>query len=274
MSVPRESASRTGCPRCGAHVALPSGIWKNAGDALAGTGDIDSSGSPQDWGLIEAEFDRGRLNPADSDLRVPATSRVESISSLHRPAPSVLLEMSVRSQGLPRVGSVHLRDLVRLWRLKRWDFAVFAPAGGPFQARSEWGDAGWQAERSRATQQARAGASAQRPHRLWSSRFDVSGRPARRLTLAQRASLGDWEQNGILATSVVAFGRALVHPAELTRRRIIFILVAKRRCPVLRALLKDHRRVPTDRAAWLAQCRVSPTHAEDADPARSPVARS
>ncbi|MEK6206470.1 MAG: hypothetical protein AABM32_02405 [Chloroflexota bacterium] len=251
------------------------GVWKNAGDALAGSGDIDSSGSPEDWTTITREFaawagERG-ISSVFACRHIPGGINLIAVP----PEAPLLLEVSVKERKVFRGSDLFTwRDLVPLMEMDKQGFRRLRDgAEGLFKlvlnGASRDGNPNPVGLRTK--------------HVLELLRRDPEGvdaaaatfGPARALVLraAQSASMDDWDRTALLMTNAWAYGRAVLHPVDLARRAH-FHLVAKERCPVLNALLKNHRRIPDDRAAWLAA--VSTSHKltdEDVDRATSAATR-
>jgi len=229
------------------------GVWKNASDALAGSGDIDSSGSPTDWPLVEREFEswagERQLTPVFACRHIPGGINLIAVPS----GAPLLLELSVKERKVFRGSNLFTwRDLVPLMEMDALGFRrLRAGAEGLFKL-----------VLNGATRDGKRNVIGLRSkHVLELLRSDPSGvelaartfGPAAPAVLrsARTAMIGDWDRPALMATNAWALGRALLHPVDLSQRAQ-FHFVAKQRCPVLNALLKDHRRVPADRATWLA----------------------
>jgi hypothetical protein len=235
-------------------------VWKNVDDALAGIGDIDAAAAREDWALIEREFRRwaaeNRLGPAFACTHIPGGLNLVAVPE-SLPA---FLEVGVKEQRIFRGSTLFsIGDLGPLAEMDPRGFRrLRAGAEGLLKLvlnGRKWGG-----------RPNRQGLRARRVVELMGQ--DPEGvreaarlfGPARRaaITAAEAAVRGGWDQRAMLAVELWALLRGPRHPV-LMARRVWFRMRTRASCPIVRAILEERRRIPVDRAAWLA--RVAETHA-------------
>ncbi|MFN2521436.1 MAG: hypothetical protein ABR525_10375 [Candidatus Limnocylindria bacterium] len=231
-------------------------VWKNADAALAGIGDIDSAAMKAEWPEISTAFRawaaEERLLPTTVCPHIPG-----GLNLLALPADSgSILELGVKETKVFR-GSILFRteDLLPLAELDARGFRRLRPgAEGVFKLVLNGARPGGRADE--------AGLAAKDVRRLL--RLDPEGArlaaplfgPAApsALAAASAAAAGGWDRRAMMALETWAILRGPRHP-RLLARRAWFRLRGSRSCPIVRALLGDHRRIPGDRPRWLAEVR-------------------
>ncbi|HEX6536608.1 MAG TPA: hypothetical protein VF041_18625 [Gemmatimonadaceae bacterium] len=233
-------------------------VWKNVDSAFGGIGDIDAAAPERDWPLIEREFrqwaEERDLGPVIVCHHIPGGLNLIAVPSTM----STLLEVGVKARRIWRGATLFvLDDLKPLMMLDPRGFRRIRPgAEGVFKLLlngARWTGAPNPAE-------------LRRKHVAELLRQDPDGvrmaarlfRPAERAVVraAERAAEGEWDRGAILVIQTLALARALRTPT-VAAKRARFRLRAKATCPVVSTLLRDHRRIPEDRDAWLRRVAVS-----------------
>jgi hypothetical protein len=234
-------------------------VWKNVDSALSGIGDIDAAAPAEDWVVIEEEFRRwaarGELGPVVVCHHIPGGLNLISIP----PDFPSFLEVGVKDRRIFRGSTLFVADdLKPLMQMDPRGFRRIRPgAEGLFKlllnGTRRGGLPNWEGIRDK--------------HVLELLREDPQGMrmaaqllgPAARPLVAgaEGAMAGGWNRGAMFLVDAWAVMRALRSPVVLLRR-LRFRLYGKD-CPIVRAILTDHRRVPADREGWLRQ--VALTHA-------------
>ena len=234
------------------------GLWKNAESALAGDGDFDSTAPKQQWDAITGEFHRWAtehgFGPVTGCRHVPG---VLFLIALDKQGES-FLELDVNARKYFRGWTVfRAEDLIPLMEIDARGFRRVRPgAEGVIlltQNGLKWG-------------------GRPNPEGLRRKRVvefleqDPTGvremarlfGPAERamLSAAESVTMGRWNRRAMLAVEGWAVLRAIGQPGILAGRfRARFV---KKRCPVLRAIFTDNRRILDDPEKWIA--RVAESH--------------
>jgi hypothetical protein len=235
------------------------GVWKNVESALSGTGDLDTSAPPRDWGVIEREFvdwaSTHGLGGVAVCRCVPRTVNLVAVP----PGEPTFLQLEVKGQVTFRASTLFdADDLVPLMTMDERGFRILREgAQGLFKF---------------LTNGLRRGG---KPHREWIAskhileqlRADPDGvaEAARLLGAGRGAALagveaalaGGWDRPAMLRLEALGLAKALVEPRTLFQRTW-FRVRAKRTCPVLRVVYQKQRLTPPDPEGWLEK--VSATH--------------
>jgi hypothetical protein len=233
-------------------------VWKNVDSALSGVGDIDAAAPEDDWPAIERAFREWavehELGPVIVCRHIPGGLNLVAMP----PTSSTLLEVGVKARRIWRGGTLFvLDDLKPLVMLDPRGFRRLRPgAEGLFKLLlngARWdGGPDWDAMRVK--------------HVATLLRTDPDGVriAARRFGFAEGAALrgamhaarGEWDRRSMLTVQAWALIQALQRPHVLASR-VRFRFRAKATCPVVSTLLRDHRRIPADRASWLRTVALS-----------------
>lgn len=228
------------------------GIWKNADTALSGSGDIDSTAPRDDWAAIVGEFRRW----ADERGFGPVTAcdhvhGVLFIIALDAPN-LTFLELDVNARKYFRGWTLFRpEDLSPVMEMDDRGFRrVRRGAEGVIlllQNGSRWGGRPHPAGLRK-----RAVASFLRDDPGGVREFAELFGPARgaMVRAASAVARGGWDRAAMLTVEGWSILRALAEPRVVMWR--LRSRPIKKRCPVLRAIFTDDRRIPTDVDGWLA----------------------
>jgi len=235
-------------------------VWKNVDAALIGDGDIDSAAADEEWPRVEAHFREWAtahgLGPVVVCRHIPGGLNLIAVPD----GMSTFLELSAKQNKIFRGTTLfELEDLTPLAEMDPRGFRRVRPgAEGVFKLLlngSKWGGRrnlqGLESKNVPALLRDDP-AGVRMAARLF-------GRAERAiLALAGAVERGGWRGDAMLAVEVRSIAKGLGHPRVLARRAR-FRLFATQQCPVVDAILNDHRRIPADRDAWLR--RVAAGHA-------------
>jgi hypothetical protein len=235
------------CPRWG--------IWKNADAALNGSGDIDSTAPTEDWPVITAEFRqwarRNGLGPVIGCDHVRGVLFLVALDRDH----STFLELDVNARKYFRGWTMFRpEDLSSVMEVDPRGFRRVRPgAEGVIllvQNGLKWGG--------------RPNVPGLRKRRIDEFlRLDPEG--VRRtadlfgmasgtmVSAAEQLVRGKWDRRGLLVLEVSSLLKALGEPQVVMWR--LQSRSIKKRCPVLRAIFTDDRRLPPDIDGWLDRVR-------------------
>lgn len=246
-------------------------VWKNVRSALTGHGDVDSFAPRADWAAIEGEFRAWAaaegLAPVIVCRHIPQGPHFIALEA-HSP---YLVQLDVKERATLRGGTLlDVDDLLALAEIDARGFRRIRPgAEGVIKLLLNGMSRG--GHRDERALQAKGIVA------LLQQDPDGVGAIARRFGSAERPLLdavaallaGGWEQRALRAVERHAYLRALGEPTVAVSR-LWFNAVASARCPVIRLIRQHDRRVPDDRAGWLAEVRRD--HRVDAVDASPPVA--
>jgi len=231
------------------------GVWKRPDTALEGDGDIDSVAATDDWpSILQVYRDWASEHGLQPVLRCTHMPGALVLAACAGEAPTRLLQMDVYSRQLFRGATlIQARELQPLMVLDPRGFRRLRPGAEGLLGLLH----------NSIRRGGRPGDGAQSTFIVDLLRRDPEG--AEQLASAVglpvrvvRALLsGDWERWPILTFELRAVLRLLGDPREL-RRCIAVDYRRFRRCSLIDAL-RDGRRVPGDRAAWLREVRRSHT---------------
>lgn len=234
-------------------------VWKNVDSAFGGIGDIDAAAPERDWPVMEREFRRWageyELGPVIVCRHIPGGLNLVAVP----PAMSTLLELGVKARRIWRGATLFvLDDLKPLMVLDPRGFRRIRP-GAEGVLKLLLNGARWTGAPNPEQLRIKHVAELIRedPEGAWMA--SLLFRPAHHAVMraAERAADGAWDRRAILAVQGMALLRAVRSPA-VAARRARFRLLARTTCPVVSTLLRDHRRIPDDRDAWLR--RVATSH--------------
>jgi hypothetical protein len=232
------------------------GIWKNADTALAGSGDIDSTAPSEDWPGIVDEFqawatDRG-FGP------VTACDHVHGVLFLIAlDAPNLtFLELDVNARKYFRGWTLFRpEDLQPVMEMDDRGFRrVRKGAEGVIlllQNGSKWGGRAHHAGLKK-----RSVGTFLRDDPDGVRMFAELFGPARgaMTRVSEAVARGAWDRPAMLKVEGWSVFRALAEPRVVLWR--LRSRPIKKRCPVLRAIFTDDRRIPADVDGWLASVEI------------------
>lgn len=231
---------------------------KGIDSALTGTGDVDSVAPLTEWPLIRREFTRWAgdhgLGPVVVCPHAPFLLHLIALD----PEGPVFFELDVNRRKI-FLGATLFEpsDLAPMVRMDPRGFRSLRPgAEGVLKlvqnGAKRGGRADWPGVRAKRVGEllaedpdgVRQGAS-------------LFGRAARDVERAAASVIrGEWDRAAMVRVELWCLVRALGRPSGLVARARF--RAARQRCPVLRAVLEQSRRVPADRASWLRE--VGGTH--------------
>jgi hypothetical protein len=228
------------------------GIWKNADAALAGSGDIDSTAPREDWPVIIQEFRRWAAEHGFGP--VTACDHVHGVLFILAvdPPGRTFLELDVNARKYFRGWTLFQPDdLTPVMEIDDRGFRrVRRGAEGIIlllQNGSLWGGRPHPAGLRK-----RSVASFLRADpdgvQLMAELFG----PARgaMVRAANAVAQGEWDSKAMLTVEGWSVLRALTEPRVVMWR--LRSRPIKKRCPVLRSIFVDDRRLPADVDGWLA----------------------
>lgn len=234
-------------------------VWKNVRSALEGHGDVDSFAPREDWHAIEVEFNRwaaeNGLSPVIVCRHIPQGPHFIAID----PTSDYIVQLDVKDRATLR--GCTLLDVDQLQQLSEIDergFRRIRPGGeGVIKLLTNgMTSGGHMNEEGIATKGVVDLLRNDREGVL--AIAAMFGRAREALIRGVDALLlGEWDQRAMRAVELHAYRRALTEPG-VALSRIWFNQVSKKRCPVIRLIREDDRRLPDDRQAWIAD--VSRTH--------------
>ncbi|MGH2678725.1 MAG: hypothetical protein ACRDHB_10255 [Actinomycetota bacterium] len=238
------------------------GVWKNAEDALEGTGDVDYTAPPGRWSLIREEFRRwaGRVaaHPVLVCRHIPFTMLAVAVDRERRE----LLQLDVRSR-LTFRGSTLVRasELPPLMVMDADGFRRLRPgAEGVLKLVHKGLGMGGRPKWPRLRDE-------QVEHLL---RSDPQGvREAVELLGtrnvlrgASALAAGQWNRRAMVLSDLLFTARAVLEPATALQR-LRFRLVERDRCPIVVATTRNARRIPEPVDRWV---RLAERHHPDGTP--------
>jgi hypothetical protein len=237
-----------------AEVADDGGVWKNADDALKGTGDVDFTAPTQRWPAIVEEYRRWAMEIAVRPVivcrHVPFTLLMVGMDG-SRPE---LLQLDVRDRVTFRGSTVaRARQLVDLMETDDRGFRRLRPgAEGLLKLVHKGLGAGGRAKWERLRRERVVELIRSDP--IGSERAaDLLGAPGL-LRGATALIQGRWDRSAMIASELLFAARAILEPSTVLRR-LLYRLTEADRCPVVRATTRYGRRIqgPPDRWIDLAQ---------------------
>ncbi|CAN5700595.1 hypothetical protein BH24ACT26_BH24ACT26_04850 [soil metagenome] len=234
------------------------GLWKNADRALAGHGDFDSTAPVEDWDAIIARF-HGWATEAGFGP-VAACSHVAGVLFLIAldPATSSFLELDVNDRKYFRGWTLFRPGkLTPLMEIDARGFRRVRPgAEGVIlltQNGLKWGG---RPDHQGLRRKRVAELLTQDPDGVRAAGHLFGLASGALVAGAQAVARGEWNRPAMLAVEAWALLRALLTPQVVATR--FGAKRVKKRCPVLRSIFIDGRRIPADVDSWVA--RVAEDH--------------
>jgi hypothetical protein len=234
-------------------------VWKNADAAFAGSGDVDSAAPMREWGLVAGEFrawsSEVGLGPVVVCMHPPRTMFLLSVDRER----ATFAELDVLARKYFRGWTLFsAEDLLPLAQVDDRGFRVIRPGAQALILLLTNG-ARWGGRRDQ------KGMSRRRIPQLLAE--DLQGalmaaglmklpvEAVRRL--ADAVVGGSWDRRAMLRIEASAVARSFTEPGILAQR-VRFKLLSKQRCPVLKSIFYDDRRIPGGVDQWLEE--VARTH--------------
>jgi hypothetical protein len=235
-------------------------VWKNVDSALSGVGDVDSAAPSAQWSTIESEFLewalRERLGPAAVCRHIPGGLNLVAFPQYA----AAFLEMSVKERRIFRGSTLFvIEDLEGLSEMDPRGFRRLRPgAEGIFKLvlnGTKWGGRpnwdGIAAKNIRELLTADPSGVEMTAGRLFGPVKDAAIKGAR------AAAESRWEPAAMALVDGWFVVKGIRDPLILARRAR-FRFETKSSCPIVKAILGTRRKIPENRAAWLAK--VAETH--------------
>jgi hypothetical protein len=229
-------------------------VWKNAGSAFAGTGDIDSFAPPDDWPAIQHTFvtwvAANGLGPVIICRHIPQGPHFITLESRS----PYLVQLDVKARGTFRGSTlIDAWDLQRLSEIDPLGFRRVRPgAEGVIKLCMNGTRRGGRPnpEGLRAKRVAELLASDPEGVEAASELLGPASGALRRGAAAVVA--GGWDRRAMRQVDAWSLVRSLAEP-QTAVSRLDFLYRVAPRCPVV-SLIRDHdRRVPSDRERWLGE---------------------
>ena len=231
-------------------------VWKNVESALTGHGDVDSLASPACWPAIEDEF-RGwaaahGLNRVIVCRHVPQGPHLLALG----PATRHLVQLDVKERATVRGSTlVSWRTLLPLTEMDPRGFRRVRPgAEGVIKLLSNGTLPGGRmdAEGMRKKRVAELLAADPEGVAMIARLFGPAAGALRRGVDAVVG--GGWDRRSMLAVEAWCLLRGAAEPRTLASR-LRFKYHGRKRCPVIRTIRQDGRRLPDDVEAWMREVR-------------------
>ncbi|MEA2508104.1 MAG: hypothetical protein QOG21_186 [Actinomycetota bacterium] len=234
-------------------------VWKNVDSALSGVGDVDSAAPSAQWNSIENEFLdwalRERLGPAAVCRHIPGGLNLVAFPQ----GAAAFLEMSVKERRIFRGSTLFvIEDLEGLSEMDQRGFRRLRPgAEGLFKLvlnGTKWGGRpNWEGIEEKNIRELLAAdpAGVEMAARLFGPVKDAVIKGAR------AAAESRWEPSAMALVDGWFVVKGIRNPVILARRAR-FRFETKSSCPIVKAILGTRRKIPENRAAWLAK--VAETH--------------
>ncbi|HEU0299532.1 MAG TPA: hypothetical protein VFR37_08765 [Longimicrobium sp.] len=231
-------------------------VWKNVDSALLGHGDVDSLADPGCWPGIEAEF---RAWAAEHGLdRVIACRHVPQGPHLLAFGPGTrhLVQLDVKERATFRGSTlVSWRTLLPLCEMDPRGFRRVRPgAEGVIKLLSNGLLPGGRMDGAALRKKRVAELLNADPEgvRLIAGRFGPAAGALRRG--AEAAARGGWDRQAMRMVEAWCLLRAIAEPGTMLSR-IGFKYHGRKRCPVIRTIRRDDRRIPDDVEGWMREVR-------------------
>lgn len=230
-------------------------VYKNATSTLYGAGDVDGLGRRRVWPTITAEFlvwaTERRLGPVVICNHIPPVLFLIAVPD----DSETFLQMDVSDGRLWRGSRLfEVEDTRGLAEMDELGFRRLRPgAEGLFKF--AFNGIGWSGRPNWGALQAKGTLEQLREDPEGVRRAaQISGLSSWLALRSVRAALdGSWDYPATHALQAMSAVRALRHPAALARRlgQTFRIRRGAEICEILTPMLRDGRRIPRDRAAWL-----------------------
>ena len=227
-------------------------VWKNVESALTGHGDVDSFAPAEDWPAIERVWlewlDENGLRPAIVCRHVPQGPHYVALD----PDSPWLVQFDVKLLATFRGATLmDVDDLQELAEIDERGFRRIRPGSEGviklvFNGLRPGGRKNPEGLRVKGVVDLLE--SDPEGVRLAAKLFG----PAEGSILAGVAAVlsGEWNRPAMAAVEAWALGKALTEP-KTSVGRVWFNQVSKKRCPILRVIREEDRRVPADRDDWM-----------------------
>ena len=229
-------------------------VWKNADSALAGIGDIDSAAAQVEWPVTAAAFrtwaSEESLLPVTICPHIPG-----GLNLIALPGDSALiLEMGVKARKMFRGSTLFaIEDLLPLSQLDPRGFRRLRPgAEGLFKLVLNGIKPGGRVDEAGLASKHVRDLLREDPEGAQRAAALFGPASGRARAGARAAAAGGWDRGAMLAVETWALLRGPRHP-DVLARRAWFRLRGTQSCPVVRSLLRDHRRIPLDRDRWFRE---------------------
>lgn len=231
-------------------------VWKNVDSALDAHGDVDSLADPACWPAIEAEF---RAWAAEHGLETVIVCRHVPQGPhfvAFGPATRHLVQLDVKERATVRGSTlVSWRTLLPLSEMDARGFRRVRPgAEGVVKLLSNGLLPGGRMDAEAMRRKRVAGllaADAEGVERI-ARLFGPAAGALRRG--ADAAARGGWDRGAMRAVEAWCLLRGLLEPGTMASR-LRFRYHGRKRCPVIRTIRRDDRRLPDDVEAWMREVR-------------------
>jgi hypothetical protein len=232
------------------------GLWKNADRALAGHGDVDSVAPTREWNSIVAETrhwaaEHG-LSPVAVCHEIPSVMIIIAIDKDRR----TFFELDVQARKYWRAWTMFkAKDLLPLFHMDERGFREVRPGVEGVivfvQNGTRWG--------GRSNMEGSKIENALELLREDPEGVEQAARlfgPARKslLSAIEAALHGEWDRAAMLRVEGRSVAGAFLEPHLLAGR--VKARFVKKRCPLLRSIFSDDRRLPADADAWIERVDV------------------
>lgn len=231
-------------------------VWKNVDSALHRHGDVDSLADPADWPAIETEFRAWAAGHGLTTVvvcrHVPQGPHFVALG----PGTRHFLQLDVKERATVRGSTlVDWQTLPPLCEVDERGFRRVRPgAEGVIKLLSNGlrPGGGMNAEGLRKKRVAELLAADPEGVRMISRHFGPAAGALRRG--ADAVVRGGWDRAAMRTVEAWCLLRALAEPGTMLSR-LRFKYYGRKRCPVIRTIRRDDRRIPDDREAWLREVR-------------------
>jgi len=229
-------------------------VWKNAASAFAGTGDLDALASRQDWPAIEQRFltwsRRRGFGPVVICRHVPSGPHLLAVAN----DSDYLVHLDISTRGTFRGSTlVDVRKLQQLTEMDEQGYRRIRPgAEGIFKLCMNGTRRGGRPNHEALEIKNVAPLLASDPEgvRMASHLLGPMSAAARRGAAA--VVEGGWDRAAMRQVEAWSLLRGLAEPQVAAGRLWVNHWAAKR-CPVIRLVKENNRRLPDDREGWIAE---------------------
>ncbi len=229
-------------------------VWKNAASAFAGTGDLDVLAPRQDWPTIEQRFltwSRGRgFGPVVVCRHVPSGPHLLAVAN----DSDYLVHLDVSIRGTFRGSTlVDVQQLQELTEIDEQGYRRVRPgAEGIFKLCMNGTRRGGRPNREALEIKHVAPLLASDPDGVLRASRLLGPVSAALRRGAAAVVEDDWDRAAMRQVEAWALLRGLAEP-RVAAGRLWVNHWAARRCPVIRLVKENNRRLPADREGWIAE---------------------